>query len=118
MAKSVGQGQLIFAAYVAGANNISFTDDIDVHDATTYADYPYEVHETGHKRCDVTANLFYDTQNTARPGDRGLLIVKIATGQAIYGTATLIRAGVGNPVKGLTTMDYGFKFQGTYQYSG
>lgn len=118
MAKSVGQGALVFAGYVAGANNLTFADEIDVHDSTTYPDYPYETHETGHKRCDITANLFHDTQNTARPGDRGLLIAQIATGQAVYGTASLIRAGIGNPVKGLTTMDYGFKFQGTFQYSG
>jgi len=118
MAKSVGQGQLIFTGYVAGAHNLSFADEIDVHDATTYVDYPYETHETGHKRCDITATLFHDTQNTARTGDRGLLICKIATGQAIYGTASLIRAAPGIPVKGLSTMDYGFKFQGTFQYSG
>lgn len=118
MAKSVGQGLLTFAGYVAGANNISFGDEIDAHDATTFVDYPYETHETGHKRCDITVNLFYDTQNTARPGDRNLIIAKIATGQAIYGTATLLRAAPGVPVKGLSTMDYGFKFYGTHQYSG
>ena len=118
MAKSVGAGQITFTGYVAGANNLAFADEIDVHDATTYVDYPYETHEVGHKRCDITANLFYDTANTARPGDIGLLIAKVATGKATYGTASLIRVGIANPVKGLTTQDYGFKFQGTFQYSG
>src|SRR4030043_1888700 len=118
MAKSVGQGQLTFAGYVAGANNLSPADEIDVLDSTTYADYPYEVHETGFKRCDITAHLVHDTQNTARAGDKGLLIVQLATGQALYGTASLIRTAPGVPVKGLTTMDYGFKFNGTFQYSG
>jgi len=44
--------------------------------------------------------------------------VQPATGQAIYGTATLLACGIGVPVKGLTTMNYGFKFYGTHQYSG
>lgn len=118
MAKSVGQGQLVFTGYVAGANNISAPDEIDALDSTTYADYPYEVHETGFKRMDATVNLFYDTQNTARSGDKGLLILKLATGQAIYGTASLIRTAPGVPVKGLSTLDYTFKFNGTFQYSG
>ena len=118
MAKSVGQGQIVFAGYVAGANNISPSDEIDILDSTTFDDYNYEVHETGFKRMDATVNLFYDTQNTARAGDKGLLILQLATGQAVYGTATLTRTAPGVPVKGLSTMDYTFKINGTFQYSG
>ena len=118
MAKSVGAGQITFTGYVAGANNISFSDVIATHDSTAFSDYPYEVFETGHKVCDITANLFHDTQNTAAVGDKALLVAQYAANQVVYGTASLISRTLGVPVKGLTTMDYAFKFYGTFQYSG
>ena len=117
MAKQTGLNGNIYwgGNTLLGVHNMSIPQVIDKVDTTVYG-ATYKGHLTTLKSATVSADAKFDSTDVANLtlGEMALLICQLYTGEAIYGTASLLTKTPAVPYDGLVTETLTWEFNGTF----
>lgn len=113
MAHTAGYGgNLAFTNLTAGVRGWEMTDSVDMLDTTDFADSGNRTFTRGLATFSFTADVVWDSGNTAAPGDSASFTLTVTSGSTYTGTALYESAATPVAVDGLVTQRVTFRGTG------
>lgn len=106
-------GSVTFTGLTAGVKGWSLTYKGETDDTTKYSDAGTRSFIATVTTWNASVTGFFDTANTAVPGDSATLTLTVTSGETYSGTAILTGMTVTSSVDGVTTCDWTFQGTGT-----